>query len=486
MVYDIDLFVDRSALEFECGICLDLVSEPILVIPCEHLYCRVCIRDTALCPKDNGKIIEKKPLSGQLLRIYNALHMKCVNSSKGCDWIGALSDAQTHIDRHCNPSKNKKPIPHIDLFKSDIVLFENNDDSTWEELFYNLPTISTSSTSSSSSSRRLDSPPKSYGSFYSSSTTTTTTTTSSIEAFFAYANGNFPLGVCGLRNLGGTCFINSVLQCLSHTHALTHYLVHVHRDLFFSNSQPKREVVHKFKKLLVMLWSENTQQPTPNIAPSEFHSSLEIHAPEFRSRGEYRAQDSMPFLEWMLETLNQELKIAQILSPKSPSSKKTDRMKMLDYDLANETWSQFKVSNSSIITDLFCGLLKVTTVCTSCSKPSVNFEPFFYLSIPFPTSNLTFHITLVNYTESGIKEKQYTIEINNKSTVEDLKSSLSKVSGQNSGDITLTRISNNRIFQIPLLAHPLWKFSSRDEFVAYPSGDNEDTIYVQLLFRKLT
>lgn len=32
-------------------------------------------------------------------------------------------------------------------------------------------------------------------------------------------------GVCGLQNLGNTCFMNSSLQCLSNTAALTDYIL---------------------------------------------------------------------------------------------------------------------------------------------------------------------------------------------------------------------------------------------------------------------
>lgn len=52
--------------------------------------------------------------------------------------------------------------------------------------------------------------------------------------------------------------------------------------------------------------------------------------------------------------------------------------------LAKYAWDNYLKRNDSIIVDTFHGLLKSTLVCPDCSKISVTFDPFCYLSLPLP------------------------------------------------------------------------------------------------------
>ena len=58
--------------------------------------------------------------------------------------------------------------------------------------------------------------------------------------------------------------------------------------------------------------------------------------------------------------------------------------KFIFQEIAREAWENYKTRNDSVILDLFHGLLKSTVVCPECSKISVTFDPFCYLSLPLP------------------------------------------------------------------------------------------------------
>ena len=52
--------------------------------------------------------------------------------------------------------------------------------------------------------------------------------------------------------------------------------------------------------------------------------------------------------------------------------------------VSKESWQNHLKRNNSIITDLFHGQFKSTLVCPECSKVSVTFDPFCFLSLPLP------------------------------------------------------------------------------------------------------
>ncbi len=52
--------------------------------------------------------------------------------------------------------------------------------------------------------------------------------------------------------------------------------------------------------------------------------------------------------------------------------------------MASEAWEDYKKRNDSLIVDTFYGQFKSTLVCPVCSKVSIKFDPFCFLSLPLP------------------------------------------------------------------------------------------------------
>ena len=92
--------------EIECPICHSIVSEPVLA-SCGHLFCKECHnkleRPMGLHGSINGRyqcpvctqqhtIVEDKFIDS---RVKN-LKVRCLNHTKGCDWVGCLSDEGQH------------------------------------------------------------------------------------------------------------------------------------------------------------------------------------------------------------------------------------------------------------------------------------------------------------------------------------------------------------------------------------------------------
>lgn len=118
-------------------------------------------------------------------------------------------------------------------------------------------------------------------------------------------------GVTGLRNHGNTCFINAVLQCISHTDILAEYFVLDQYKVDLSrrnklNSKKfgtKGEVTEQLALMLKALWA---CQYHPDLSTT-FKAIVERHGHQFKGT---QQQDAQEFLQWLLDKVHEDLNTA--------------------------------------------------------------------------------------------------------------------------------------------------------------------------------
>eukprot|EP00076_Gallus_gallus_P029553 XP_015153680.1 ubiquitin carboxyl-terminal hydrolase 2 isoform X1 [Gallus gallus] len=182
-------------------------------------------------------------------------------------------------------------------------------------------------------------------------------------------------GLTGLRNLGNTCFMNSILQCLSNTKELRDYCLQNQylRDLN-NNSRMRTALMSEFAKLIQLLW---TSSPNDSVSPSEFKTQIQRYAPRFVG---YNQQDAQEFLRFLLDGLHGE--VNRVLVRPRANADTLDHLP--DDEKSRQMWRRYQEREDSRVSDLFVGQLKSSLTCSECGYCSTAFDPFWDLSLPIP------------------------------------------------------------------------------------------------------
>ncbi|XVF53187.1 hypothetical protein PTKIN_Ptkin05aG0080200 [Pterospermum kingtungense] len=267
-------------------------------------------------------------------------------------------------------------------------------------------------------------------------------------------------GLAGLQNLGNTCFMNSALQCLVHTPPLAEYFLKDYSDEI-STVNPlgmHGELALAFGELLRKLWSSGRTA----IAPRVFKGKLARFAPQFSG---YNQHDSQELLAFLLDGLHEDLNRVK----QKPYIEMKDSDGRPDEEVAAESWKNHKARNDSVIVDICQGQYKSTLVCPDCSKISITFDPFMYLSLPLPsTITRTMTVTVFNGDGSGLP-MPYTVSVLKNGFCKDLVLALGTACCLNSDEnLLLAEVYENKIYRyldIPL--EPLSSIKDDEHIVAF-------------------
>ncbi len=173
-------------------------------------------------------------------------------------------------------------------------------------------------------------------------------------------------GLSGIVNLGNTCYINSAIQCLSHTLELTDFFLEKEWESYYEASEYKhKEFSKQWHRLLNGLWEENC-----TISPNSlFKLMIKIANEDKLTFGfsSYKQNDIQEFIIFVLDVLHESLG------------------KPLDYTPKENSLESFYKKKYSKIIELFYGQIETIILDIDTNKKLSNsFQPICFFSLPIP------------------------------------------------------------------------------------------------------
>ncbi|XP_065058789.1 ubiquitin carboxyl-terminal hydrolase 15-like [Rhopilema esculentum] len=279
-------------------------------------------------------------------------------------------------------------------------------------------------------------------------------------------SGSGRAGLCGLSNLGNTCFMNSALQCLSNTAPLAKYFIAGNYKNELNPQNPlgmRGEIAIAYAELMLQIWSGHHSF----VSPRNFKVAVGRFAPQFSG---YQQQDSHELLAFLLDGLHEDLNRVK----KKPYVEIPDHDGRPDDELAHEAWANHQLRNCSIIVDLFHGLFKSTVVCPMCSKISVTFDPFCYLSLPLPVvKERSLSIVFVPL-ESTKRPVLMKVVVPKAGTVSDLTVVVAKMTGVEASKLVIAEVYSHRFHKFFERRDALSHITEKDHIYAFEVPMSKD------------
>ncbi|XP_062329027.1 ubiquitin carboxyl-terminal hydrolase 4 [Osmerus eperlanus] len=299
----------------------------------------------------------------------------------------------------------------------------------------------------------------------------------SYSSSYNYRESASQPGLCGLSNLGNTCFMNSALQCLSNASPLTEYFLDDQYEAEINRENPlgmRGEIAEAYADLVKQMWLSRSSY----VAPRTFKTQVGRFAPQFSG---YQQQDSQELLAFLLDGLHEDLNRVK----KKPYLALRDAEGRPDEIVAKESWSNHRLRNDSIIVDIFHGLFKSTLVCPECSKVSVTFDPFCYLTLPLPMKkDRTMEVFLVR-SDPQSRPTQYRVVVPKLGAVTDLCAALSRLSGIPAENMVVADVYNHRFHKIYRRDDGLNQIMEKDDIFVYEvQEEDSERMNLPVYFRE--
>lgn len=196
----------------------------------------------------------------------------------------------------------------------------------------------------------------------------------------------------GLINLGNSCYLNCIIQCLLGTQELTKIFLdksfekHINLN---SKLGSKGVLARYFSGLVHMMYQQhlknkkisNNKSNTTPIRPLKFKMACGSVNSLFKNHDQ---QDCHEFCQFLLDGLHEDLNQCGSNTPLKPLSSQAEQTReKLSIRIASSIeWERYLTNHFSVIVDLFQGQYASRLECNECSTTSTTYQAFSVISIP--------------------------------------------------------------------------------------------------------
>lgn len=246
-------------------------------------------------------------------------------------------------------------------------------------------------------------------------------------------------GAKGVANMGNTCYISAVLQCISNTPLLRDYLrskqnYGAHVNLTNPNGY-KGAMAMEVCTVIHDLWEARR----PVISPLALHKTLSKFFPQFEGHNQH---DCHELLGVLLDSLHEDLSRGLGQSHGPPLTIKNPQAGQCELEAENQ-WKELQGAKGSAISDLMGGQTRTTIRCRSCGDVSVLFEMFMHLALPIPVSmQQALFVSLCLFTGKVVK---YGLVLPRGATVDALIAKVAEVTHMPSDSFLLCDLYSHKI-----------------------------------------